>query len=176
MIVIPLKMEHTTGDLDDSVSVTPVTALYIYWGGLTSDSCGNIFLGCRDTIKKYNSNLTLLSYFSAPDSIYDLNLGNNNLLYACGATFISVYELAPHLVNTNTNTDADTTLYYTICLVNSAALEAGGATSYTWSPSYGLSATTSATVFLPPHLLLLLTQLFVPEVLPALLLLLILSK
>ena len=145
------KWSGVNGTLVKSVAVTPITAQYIYWSGLVSDSCGNIFVGCHDTIKHYDTSLNLLNYFIAPDTVYGLALGNHHL-YACGADFVTAYKLTGHLINTINNTDSDTTLHYKICLGNYIGLKAGGANTYSWSPSYGLNATTGDSVTAAPSL------------------------
>jgi len=58
------------------------------YGGITADDCDHVFLGLEKNILQYNS-LTPAGTITASDTVYDLSLGTNNLLYACGRGFVS---------------------------------------------------------------------------------------
>ncbi len=76
-----------------TVNTPKVNNQSIYWGGLTSDDCGNIFAGSTTYINQYNSSLNLVNTYSLPDTVYDVKLGNNNILYVCGINFITAIQV-----------------------------------------------------------------------------------
>jgi gliding motility-associated-like protein len=81
------KCNKTTGLATDSITISS-SAPY-QWGGLDIDPCDNVYAGYKDSIKIYNSSLSLTTQVSLPDTVYDLAVGNNNLLFACGRHFIA---------------------------------------------------------------------------------------
>ena len=137
------KWGTTNGNLIATLNIDGDTTLYSYWGGLTSDNCNDIFLGSHDTIKQYNSSLALVTNIVEPDSIYDLKLGNNNILYVCGAQFVAAIQLNP-LITTVVLDSAK------LCAGDSATLIPTGAITYSWFPPTGLSSTNGDTVIAKP--------------------------
>ncbi len=137
------KWATTNGTLLNSINIdgNNGTPSNIYWGGITSDSCGDILLGYLDTVKQYTDNLTLINYIIAHDTIYDLSMGNNNILYACGADFVSAIDVSPPRVII----DSPGT-----CLGTGVALKPSGGNSYNWFPSAGLNTTTGDSVIANP--------------------------
>jgi hypothetical protein len=88
------KWSSTTGAEVDSVTVnTTKDNSKMYWAGLTSDDCDNIFLGSDSDIYQYDGNLNLMDSIKQLDTIFDVSLGNNNILYACGAGFVSALQV-----------------------------------------------------------------------------------
>ena len=73
----------------------------IYWGGLTSDDCDNVFLGSNNIVNQYDPNLNLTNSFTMTDTIFDVKLGLNNNLYVCGVGFVSVMQVSSPACNTN---------------------------------------------------------------------------
>lgn len=76
----------------------------IFWGGLTSDDCDNIFLGDSNLVKQYNSSLNLINSYTMSNFIYDVKLGLNNNLYVCGYNFVSVIQVSTPTCNTSLQT------------------------------------------------------------------------
>jgi len=72
----------------------------IYWGGLTSDDCDNVFLGDKKIVRQFDPSLNLVNSFTMPDTIYDVKLGLNNNLYVCGNNFISAIHVSLPSCNT----------------------------------------------------------------------------
>ncbi len=68
------------------------------YGGLTTDGCGNLFLGLNNSIKQYDANFNYLSTLSAAGMVYDVNLGNG-LLYSCGQGFVSATTVSLTICN-----------------------------------------------------------------------------
>ena len=80
-----------TGAAKDSVVVTPNTQL---WGGIALDCQDNIYVGNLNKVSVYNSTCGLvttltLTSTAITDTIYDLHIAPNNVLYAAGNDFIS---------------------------------------------------------------------------------------
>jgi gliding motility-associated-like protein len=54
-------------------------------GGLVVDKCGNVYVGGNKKIFEYDPNLTLINTFAGlPDMVFDLAMGSNGNIYACG--------------------------------------------------------------------------------------------
>lgn len=192
-------------------------------GGISVDNDDNVYVGVMKSVVAYDANLALVSTTVAPDTVYDIKLSKNNLLYVSGAAFVTTFPAIPSSSNftatinptnscggsgsaaavvtpgtgvapytyvwsttpvqttatatnlspgtyTVTITDAScakavTTQTVTItsgaavpvvvnsatvCEGVSATLTASGATTYAWSPSTGLNATTGTTVSATP--------------------------
>lgn len=60
----------------------------IYWSGVTSDDCDNVFVGSKNQIIQYDGNLNVVSTIPATDSVLDVMLGKNGTLYATGRGFV----------------------------------------------------------------------------------------
>jgi gliding motility-associated-like protein len=87
------KWNTGTGALSGSTTVNgPVIKNARRYGGITADNCDNVFLGYGNSIQQYNS-LTYASSIPAADTVYDVNLGPNNILFACGKGFVSAIAL-----------------------------------------------------------------------------------
>jgi len=55
--------------------------------GIICDKCGNVYVGSNQNIYVFDPNLNPISTISGfPDRIFDLSLGKNGLIYACGGT------------------------------------------------------------------------------------------
>jgi gliding motility-associated-like protein len=53
--------------------------------GLVLDKCGNVFVGSLKAVYEYDANLNLINTISGlPEIVFDIALGNNNVLYVCG--------------------------------------------------------------------------------------------
>ncbi len=86
------QFDKGTGVMNTSAAITTTS---FAWGGLDVDPCDDIFLGCRDTLKVYNSSLALDTAIPLPSTIYDVVLGQNNQLYACGNSFVCALNVPP---------------------------------------------------------------------------------
>lgn len=89
------RWNKNTGAYITGIHVSPIAPKYstggsiqIYWGGLSVDECDNIYVGFHNSIKVYNSSLSLINTLALPDTVYDVKLGPNNKLYACGRNFV----------------------------------------------------------------------------------------
>lgn len=89
-------------------------SMKVFWGGLSADDCGNLFLADNDTVHQYDATLTLINSYPMPGVITDVVLSNSGELYVCGLGFATT--LTPtELINctsggtlglTTTTTDA----------------------------------------------------------------------
>ncbi|HEV7231039.1 MAG TPA: SprB repeat-containing protein, partial [Bacteroidia bacterium] len=53
--------------------------------GLVLDKCGNVFVGSLKAVYEYDANLNLINTIGGlPEIVFDIALGNNNVLYICG--------------------------------------------------------------------------------------------
>jgi gliding motility-associated-like protein len=84
------RFDKNSGSLTKSLQVSNTS---FAWGGLDVNNCDNIYVGNNSTIMEYDSTFAQLGSISAPGQIYDLRLGHNNLLYACGKGFVAAYTV-----------------------------------------------------------------------------------
>ncbi len=84
------QFNKTTGVLNDSVYVTNLS---FNWGGLDVDACDNIFLGAMDSLKVFKPTMKVDTTLKMPGTVYDLALGQNDLLYLCGDGFVSSIQV-----------------------------------------------------------------------------------
>jgi gliding motility-associated-like protein len=84
------QLDKSTGIMANRITINNslIGIFQTFWGGLAVDPCDDIFLGCADSLKVYNSSLTLDTAIGMSDTIYDVVLGQNNLLYLCGDSFV----------------------------------------------------------------------------------------
>jgi gliding motility-associated-like protein len=88
------KWNTSTGALTNSSTINGASQVQIFSGGITADNCDHLFLGDQNTIKQYDGvTTTLVNTISAPNTVYDVNLNNNNILYACGNGFVSAFQV-----------------------------------------------------------------------------------
>lgn len=111
-------------------------------GGISADECDHIFLGSNKTIQEYDVNLNLLNTMAAPDTVFDVRVGpgntlSDNLLYACGKTFVA----AMHIQRLNMTTTATGTCS---CSGTATATSCGiGPFTYLWSDGQTTSTATN---------------------------------
>ena len=90
------KWNSATGALVTSVVVNtnPKGDSSIYYDGITSDVCDHIFIGSKTNIVQYDGNLNQVSSTASPngDTVFDVRLGNGNILYACGNGFVAAIQ------------------------------------------------------------------------------------
>lgn len=94
------RFDKNTGNLITALNInSPVYnkgAIQVYWSGLDADICGNIYLGNVNKIDVYDSGLNKINTIpmtATSDTIYDLQIGANNMLYVCGKGFVSSYSI-----------------------------------------------------------------------------------
>lgn len=96
------EFDKSTGAFVKAVTVGPshigaYGQIVVTWGGIASDKCGNIYVGYQDSIIVYDSSLTRQSAFlfaSKTDTVYDVQVGINSQLYACGKNAVCAYSIA----------------------------------------------------------------------------------
>ncbi|MFL5762847.1 MAG: gliding motility-associated C-terminal domain-containing protein [Bacteroidia bacterium] len=117
----------------------------IYWGGIASDDCGNLFLGHLNVVEQYDTSLVLVNSYAMPDTITDLALSNSGILYISGINFLSsltptgMINCAGTITTSAVNTSCDS-------LGAATAIVTGGTPPFTYSwntspPSSGTSIT-----------------------------------
>lgn len=74
-----------------NVSTPPSPDYLIYWGGLSVDECGNLFVGIKDSVYQYDSTLALIHSYLLPDDVYDVVLTNTGQVLACGRDFVTSF-------------------------------------------------------------------------------------
>jgi PKD repeat protein len=126
------RINKTSLTIINSVSVPNGTVTMC--GGIVADLCGNIYAGGTNGIAKFDSSLTYISTIPTPAAVYDIILGNNGELIACGEGFLGSFSTIcttpPALTATVTSTNAS-------CKTGSASITAIGGTapySYLWQP------------------------------------------
>jgi hypothetical protein len=62
-------------------------------GGLSADKCDNVYAGVGSVINEYNSSLVLIATYPVANTCYDVKLGPNNKLYACGNSFVAQIDV-----------------------------------------------------------------------------------
>lgn len=70
-------------------------------GGLDVDECGNIYAGNGSTIKIYDADYSLINTLNLNGTVYDLRLGLNNNIYACGNGFLQEMDLSGNVIQLN---------------------------------------------------------------------------
>lgn len=61
-------------------------------GGIAVDACDNVYIGCINSVKQYDSTLTLVGSTATSSSVYDLALADGEI-FACGNNFVSALPL-----------------------------------------------------------------------------------
>nr|MDQ3048023.1 SprB repeat-containing protein [Bacteroidota bacterium] len=59
----------------------------VYWGGITADDCGNLFIGDSNMVRQYDSTLTLTNSYLMTGIVTDVMLSITGELYVCGLGF-----------------------------------------------------------------------------------------
>lgn len=75
-------------------------------GGMAIDNCGNIFVGSQSNISKFDANLNLITTTPVPSAVYDVAIGKNGEVLACGNGFAASINISacPQVqLNCNTN-------------------------------------------------------------------------
>ena len=78
-------------------------AILCSWGGLDVDECdNNIYVGVDNAIRVFDASMNLINTYNLPNKVYDVKLGINDKLYACGNGFVTQIDLAPSATTTIT--------------------------------------------------------------------------
>ena len=96
----------------------------IYWGGLSADDCGNLFLANDMYVQQYDANLNLVNTYTMPGSITDVNISNSGTLYVCGQGFLSA--ISPSNI---INCQNSGTISLTATTINETCTTPGAATT-----------------------------------------------
>jgi gliding motility-associated-like protein len=80
------KCTKSTGVATDSVTITGTS---FQWGGLDVDPCDNVYAGNQSQINVYDPTLTLSTTIPLTNTVFDVVLGNDNLLYAGGKGYVT---------------------------------------------------------------------------------------
>ena len=87
------RWNKNTGVLINSATIGSVP---FRWGGIAVDDCDNIYVGMEASVVHYDTNFTVVSTIpmaNNTDTVYDLKLAPNNLLFVCGLGFVSSIQL-----------------------------------------------------------------------------------
>ncbi len=115
-------------------SITVPNGVNYQCSGLSTDPCGNVYVGTTNSIVKFDSALTFMETIPTPGPVYDIILGSSGDLLACGQGFLENFDITcntpPPLsaVVTTTNADCDGG--------SSSVLVSGGIAPYSfiWQP------------------------------------------
>jgi len=71
------------------------------YGGLAVDPCDNIFVGVADSIYVMDSTYSIQTKIPLRDTVFDVELGLNSVLYACGVGFVAKINnpVTPNLIS-----------------------------------------------------------------------------
>lgn len=144
--VVLKKWNKTTGVLIAQVNTGG--AMFAN-GGLTADECDNVYAGVGAKAIEYNSSLAQIASYVLPDTCYDLKLGPDNKLYACGKGFVSeilVTGSGPVISTSSTPASACNSCNGTATVTSITCTNISGY-SYKWSP--GGQTTQTATGLCP---------------------------
>jgi len=160
------RWDKNTCSLINGIDASPAAPTYggiqtggvsiqISWGGLSADESDNIYVGVASSIMKYSTALTLVSTIALPDTVYDVKLGPNNKLYACGKGFVTEINTIPN--NTVVNIISTPDSNCTVCNgTATASITACGSFNYAWSTS-PVQTTQTATGLCPGNYSVTLT-------------------
>jgi len=93
------RYDKNTGSL---VSEFPVrTNSAFEFGGLDVDLCDNLFVGVADSVYVLYPTYAIDAKIPLPDTAFDVQLGQNGALYACGIGYVTqlTNPIAPHLIS-----------------------------------------------------------------------------
>jgi CHU_C Type IX secretion signal domain/SprB repeat len=88
------QVNKITGTLNNRLPLNPHYADY-QWGGLDVDEFDDIYIGYNDSIRVYNSSLSIKDSFALPNTVYAVRLSPNNMVFACGIGFVTADTIPP---------------------------------------------------------------------------------
>jgi len=86
------KRAFNTGAIIASVAIPGGSFAAVFGGnvagnsGIAIDNCGNIFVGSKSAVVKYDQNLTQLASYAVAYNVYDIAIGTGGDVIACGST------------------------------------------------------------------------------------------
>ncbi|MDB5281171.1 MAG: type sorting protein [Bacteroidota bacterium] len=93
-----LKRFILTGDIIDAVPIPH--GLFQLNYGLAVDSCENVYVGSQKHVYKYDFLFRLVDSASTPGPVYDVSVGPNGNVFACGDSFamaVNLFACSSHL-------------------------------------------------------------------------------
>lgn len=130
------KWNLSTGALIASQVVGGASAPNYNYGGITVDRCDNIYVGFNKIIYRFDVNLVnQATVATCAGNVFDLKIGKNDILYACGASFVQALGAYPCINNTMTLAMSSTG---SCSGTSSATVAVSGGTppyTYSWSTS-----------------------------------------
>ncbi len=75
--------------------------------GIDINLCGDLYVGVGDSILVFDDDLNQLGSIALPDTCYDLVVGHDGLLYACGDGFVTEIGIGSFTTLTLSQTDSD---------------------------------------------------------------------
>ncbi|MES2515664.1 MAG: gliding motility-associated C-terminal domain-containing protein [Bacteroidota bacterium] len=85
--------------------------------GIDIDDCGNVYVGSKNAIIKYDANLTQLASYPTTYNVYDVHVQSGGNIIACGSTGTSATGSRTGTIE-HINASACTTISLTCCDVN----------------------------------------------------------
>jgi len=65
------------------------TAWIVKYGGIDVDQCDHIFVGVADSMYTFNSTLAAPTKTIMPDTVYDIRVGVDSVIYVCGKGYVT---------------------------------------------------------------------------------------
>jgi gliding motility-associated-like protein len=88
------KWNTATGALLSSANINGLSQAGVYWSGMGADDCDHIFVGSKRQVMEYDgTTMSLITSLTQADTVYDVMLAKNGLLYTCGRGFVSASML-----------------------------------------------------------------------------------
>ena len=105
--------------------------------GIAADGCKNLFVGSQSRVYKFDSTFNVLAFAVTPGAVYDISLGINGEIFACGDGFVASLNLSacgspPNCVPL-TSTTSTTIASCTINDGTATVTVTGGDPPYTYS-------------------------------------------
>ncbi len=120
-----------TGTVINTVQVTNTSYT---WGGVAADACNRIFVGTQNSVIQYDTSFNVVATFPTSGHVYDVALGNNNLMYACGNGFLASFQLSgTACLGASTLTATGSVSGSCASVLSATVLVSGGVAPYTYS-------------------------------------------